>query len=235
MEKNEILNELERVINTLSDVAAHIKSYDADFKDVCDADKCGEFITHSLVPAMTSRALKRGKIGCVIRNATDYLEEDEFEKLCKEYGIIPSCFIAEDSNVVVFKDRATAYDWLKRTNLIDSGYEVVEGCGICERCGSTLFESDIAGYKYQCFTCDEDFCSFEQKQETKLCWRVIEKPVADCAGGYIDNKIVSANHYSKPDGYDSNVATFNTPKAARMWLRENKLLNKGYKIAKITL
>lgn len=234
MEKNEILNELERVINTLSDVAAHIKSFDADFKDVCDADKCGEFITSSLVPAMRGRALKRGKIGCVVRNAADYLEEDEFEKLCKKYGIIPSCFRAEESNVIVFRDRATAYDWLKRVNLIDSGYEVVEGCGVCESCGSTLFESDITGYKYQCFTCDEDFYSFEQEEVESYYW-VIKKPVEDCAGGYIDNKTVYANLYSEPDGYDSNVATFNTPKAARMWLRENKLLNKGYKIVKIAL
>ena len=139
MEKNEILNELERIINTLSNVAEHIKSFDADFKDVCDADKCGEFITTSLVPAMSDRALKRGKIGCVIRNATDYLEEDEFEKLCKEYGVIPSCFRVEESSVVVFRDRATAYDWLKRVNLVDSGYELVESCGICKRSGAPLF------------------------------------------------------------------------------------------------
>lgn len=32
----------------------------------------------------------------------------------------------------------------------------------CFRCGSPLFKSDIAGYAYQCFHCDEDFYAFEQ-------------------------------------------------------------------------
>lgn len=33
----------------------------------------------------------------------------------------------------------------------------------CFRCGSPLFKSDIAGYTYQCFHCDEDFYAFEQE------------------------------------------------------------------------
>ena len=32
---------------------------------------------------------------------------------------------------------------------------------ICRRCGSPVYESDISGYSYQCFQCDEDLYSFE--------------------------------------------------------------------------
>lgn len=32
----------------------------------------------------------------------------------------------------------------------------------CFRCGSPLFKSNITGYAYQCFHCDEDFYAFEQ-------------------------------------------------------------------------
>ena len=38
----------------------------------------------------------------------------------------------------------------------------MESCGSCRRCGSPLFKSLLDGYAYQCFTCDEDFYSFEQ-------------------------------------------------------------------------
>ena len=34
--------------------------------------------------------------------------------------------------------------------------------GTCFRCGDPLFPSDISGYAYQCFKCDEDFYAFEQ-------------------------------------------------------------------------
>ncbi len=33
----------------------------------------------------------------------------------------------------------------------------------CFRCGSPLFKSNIQGYTYQCFHCDEDFYAFEQE------------------------------------------------------------------------
>ncbi len=36
----------------------------------------------------------------------------------------------------------------------------LSSCGVCRRCGSPLFKSLIPGYKYKCFTCDEDFCVF---------------------------------------------------------------------------
>ena len=39
---------------------------------------------------------------------------------------------------------------------------IMESCGTCSRCGSPLFKSLLAGYDYQCFTCDEDFYKFEQ-------------------------------------------------------------------------
>ncbi len=39
---------------------------------------------------------------------------------------------------------------------------IMESCGTCRRCGSPLFKSLMDAYDYQCFTCDEDFCKFEQ-------------------------------------------------------------------------
>lgn len=41
----------------------------------------------------------------------------------------------------------------------------IESIGTCFRCGSPLFPSQIEGYTSQCFTCDEDFFSFEQAVE----------------------------------------------------------------------
>ena len=39
----------------------------------------------------------------------------------------------------------------------------MESCGTCCKCGSPLFKSLSPGYIFQCFTCDEDFCQFEQE------------------------------------------------------------------------
>lgn len=41
--------------------------------------------------------------------------------------------------------------------------EPMERIGTCFRCGFPLFPSQIPGYKFQCFFCDEDFFEFEQK------------------------------------------------------------------------
>lgn len=35
----------------------------------------------------------------------------------------------------------------------------------CRRCGGPLFESDLPDYAFQCFTCDEDFYSFEAEEQ----------------------------------------------------------------------
>ena len=32
----------------------------------------------------------------------------------------------------------------------------------CVKCGSKLYKSEIEGYTYQCFKCDEDFYTIEQ-------------------------------------------------------------------------
>ena len=49
-----------------------------------------------------------------------------------------------------------------------ASFEFIKSNGICERCKSPLFPSDIKGYQYQCFSCDEDFFSFEQARREKL-------------------------------------------------------------------
>ena len=75
-------------------------------------------------------------------------------------------FLLDDSGAVrVFDSPEQA-----RSFLADAGVgpeelrhmTFMESCGTCRRCGSSLFKSLLDGYAYQCFTCDEDFCKFEQ-------------------------------------------------------------------------
>lgn len=40
--------------------------------------------------------------------------------------------------------------------------EILVQIGECEKCGAPLFRSQVRGYAFQCFECDEDFYSFEQ-------------------------------------------------------------------------
>lgn len=39
---------------------------------------------------------------------------------------------------------------------------------ICRRCKMPVYQSDIEGYVYQCFTCDEDLVSFEVEEQSGL-------------------------------------------------------------------
>lgn len=39
---------------------------------------------------------------------------------------------------------------------------------VCKRCGSLVYQSDCAGYSYQCFRCDEDLYSFEVTEQDGL-------------------------------------------------------------------
>ena len=75
-------------------------------------------------------------------------------------------FLLDDSgHVRVFDSQEQA-----RSFLADAGVgpeelrhmTFIESCGTCCRCGSPLFKSLLPGYMFQCFTCDEDFCRFEQ-------------------------------------------------------------------------
>lgn len=68
-------------------------------------------------------------------------------------------------SVIVFdsENQARVYLSLRGHNKVDQEYFWFRrSIGTCRRCGSPLFESDISGYESQCFTCDEDFYSFEK-------------------------------------------------------------------------
>lgn len=39
---------------------------------------------------------------------------------------------------------------------------------VCKHCGSPVYLSDHAGYRYQCFCCDEDLYSFEVTEQDNL-------------------------------------------------------------------
>lgn len=71
----------------------------------------------------------------------------------------------DDGEVLYFKGIAAAKDYLREHEVTDEEMEDIvlrESVGTCIRCGDPLFPSDISGYAYQCFKCDEDFYAFEQ-------------------------------------------------------------------------
>lgn len=71
----------------------------------------------------------------------------------------------------IFDDTGAAKKFLMENGFDEEDLEELvfkESIGTCFRCGSPLFPSQIEGYTSQCFTCDEDFFSFEQMvQEVK--------------------------------------------------------------------
>lgn len=71
----------------------------------------------------------------------------------------------DDGEVLYFKGITAAKDYLREHEVTDEEMEDIvlrESVGTCIRCGDPLFPSDISGYAYQCFKCDEDFYAFEQ-------------------------------------------------------------------------
>lgn len=67
--------------------------------------------------------------------------------------------------VRIFDSMANAQKFLRDADCTDeeiAHMKFLESCGVCMRCKSPLFPSLLPGYKYQCFTCDEDFYSFER-------------------------------------------------------------------------
>ena len=73
----------------------------------------------------------------------------------------------DDDCVRIFEGMDVAKKFLKEKGFTDDDMEGLvfrESIGTCFRCGSPLFRSDIEGYTSQCFSCDEDFFSFEQEE-----------------------------------------------------------------------
>lgn len=75
-------------------------------------------------------------------------------------------FVLDDEGVVRYFEGIEQAKALLRQDGVSEGdmefYTFLHSCGICRRCGAPLFPSLIEGYACQCFSCDEDFCSFEQ-------------------------------------------------------------------------
>lgn len=72
----------------------------------------------------------------------------------------------DEGDYKIFDDIDTAKKFLMENGFDKEDMEELvfkESIGTCFRCGSPLFKSDIAGYTYQCFHCDEDFFAFEQE------------------------------------------------------------------------
>ena len=83
----------------------------------------------------------------------------------------------EDGYVMVFASKEDAAGYLKAHGVCDVEVErslngdgpftIEESIGTCPRCGGPLFASDIDGYDYQCFDCDEDFYECEVRKENE--------------------------------------------------------------------
>lgn len=74
-----------------------------------------------------------------------------------------------EGGVRVFDGMETARSTLRGAGCTDeemAHMKFLESCGTCVRCKSPLFPSLLPDYKYQCFTCDEDFYGFEQGERT---------------------------------------------------------------------
>ena len=74
-----------------------------------------------------------------------------------------------DGEVRIFDSPEQARSFLSATGVEPEELRhinIMESCGICRKCGSPLFKSLSPGYTFQCFTCDEDFYLFEQKDAT---------------------------------------------------------------------
>lgn len=72
----------------------------------------------------------------------------------------------EEGGVRIFDSPEQAKNVLKQDGFSDEDMEHItflESVGTCFRCGSPLFKSSLPDYKYQCFSCDEDFYGFEQE------------------------------------------------------------------------
>lgn len=67
-----------------------------------------------------------------------------------------------------FDDEASGKKYLIEHGIPEQAVEDVvfrHSIGTCFRCGSPLFPSQIEGYTSHCFTCNEDFFSFEQEAD----------------------------------------------------------------------
>ena len=76
----------------------------------------------------------------------------------------------EDGYVQIFDSKDAAANYLVSKNYGEDTLEVaefIESIGICKKCGTPLFPSDVPQYESQCFDCDEDFYSIEQEVKKK--------------------------------------------------------------------
>lgn len=74
----------------------------------------------------------------------------------------------DEGGYKIFDDMDSAKKFLIENGFDEEDMEELvfkESIGTCFRCGSPLFPSQIEGYTSQCFTCDEDFYSFEQAMD----------------------------------------------------------------------
>lgn len=74
----------------------------------------------------------------------------------------------DEDEVMEFDSEEQATAFLQENGMTEEEMEYVDfkhSIGTCFRCGSPLYPSQIHGYTSQCFTCDEDFFSFEQETD----------------------------------------------------------------------
>lgn len=74
----------------------------------------------------------------------------------------------EDGTIMEFGSEQEATNYLLENGICQDVIDCFvfrHSIGVCSKCGSYLYPSQIEGYVSQCFTCDEDFYGFEQETD----------------------------------------------------------------------
>ncbi len=85
------------------------------------------------------------------------------------HNIAGDYYLTDDGShgpVVLFNSRPEGKQALKEANggKLPRRVKYLRSIGKCVKCGAPLFKSEVKGYTYQCFGCDEDFFKYEQKR-----------------------------------------------------------------------
>lgn len=95
--------------------------------------------------------------------------DQESQKLVDRFVFLdprnPETTVDDDDGTIIFASIDAGREWLSRNGYSDeeaNNAAYLRSIGVCKRCGAPLFPSLLPDYKYQCFSCDEDFYSIEQ-------------------------------------------------------------------------
>ncbi len=103
--------------------------------------------------------------------------------ICKQStcdGVLHSEYLEDGNGPVQFDTESGAVNWLNQAGEIPEEWQIRHSVGICKRCGSPLYPSDLPEYAFQCFSCDEDFFRFEQENSITVDAALEQRILALC-------------------------------------------------------